>query len=165
MKTKSPGVVINTSPWIALCACRKTGLLPELYDEIFMPEAVRHEILAGDEGKFGVEEFRNCDWLKIMTIRDISKIKQLHELDRGESEVVVLAQEQSIGEVIIDERVARMQAHVSGLKVVGSLDLLLRSKKRGLIDKIKPAIHRILNAGIYIHKDIVLGILQEAGEQ
>lgn len=125
---------INTSPWIALCACGKMGLLPELYENIFMPEAVRHEILAGGEGKYGVEEFKSCDWIKIGSILDTTKISLLHELDQGEAEVIVLAKEQSINEVIIDERVARMQAHVSGLKVVGSLGLLLRAKKSGLID-------------------------------
>ena len=67
-----------------------------------------------------------------MAIEDSSKVSLLHELDRGEAEVIILAQEQRADEVIIDEKVARMQARVLGFQVVVSLGLLLRSKKRGV---------------------------------
>ncbi|GAG49730.1 unnamed protein product, partial [marine sediment metagenome] len=69
-----------------------------------------------------------------------------------------------VDEVIIDEKVARMQARVLGLKVVGTLGLLLRAKNRGLIHEIRPSINMILEEGIYIHENIVRGILQEARE-
>ena len=42
--------------------------------------------------------------------------------------------------------------------------LLLRAKKRGLIGNIRPLINKILEGGIYIHQDIVTGILHEARE-
>lgn len=99
-----------------------------------------------------------------MEIKDSVKVSLLHELDRGEAEVIILAQEQTAYEVIIDEKVARMQALVLGLEVVGTLGLLLRAKKRGFVDEIRPLIDHILEGGIHIHEDIVYGILREAGE-
>ncbi len=73
----------------------------------------------------------------------------LHELDKGESEVIVLACEQKVDEVIIDEKIARMQASIIGLGVVGTLGLLLRAKKQRLIPEIRPLTEKILKAGIY----------------
>jgi len=162
--TMKKSAVINTSPWIALCAAGQAELLRKLFENIVMPDAVHDEIRAGGKKGIGVRELEKADWLQIMNIRDVSKIVLLHELDRGEAEVIILAQEQGITQVIIDEKIARMQAQVSGLAVTGTLGLLLRAKRLGLIDQISPLTENILKAGIYIHREIVKGILQEAGE-
>ncbi|OQY53665.1 MAG: hypothetical protein B6245_22560 [Desulfobacteraceae bacterium 4572_88] len=47
---------------------------------------------------------------------------------------------------------------------MGTLGFLLKSKKQNLIPEIRPLIEKILQAGIYIHQNIVQGILREAGE-
>ncbi len=161
---KPSNAVINTSPWISLSLCGQIDLLKKLYDNVLIPPAVKQEIKAGGKNQIGVQEIESATWLEIVEIEDSSKVSLLHELDRGEAEVIILAQEQRADEVIIDEKVARMQARVLGLQVVGSLGLLLRSKKRGFIHEIRPLIDKILGGGIHIHEDIVQGILHEAGE-
>ena len=45
------GIVINTSPWIALSICGKTELLKQLYEEVYMPIGVKEEVLIGGEEK------------------------------------------------------------------------------------------------------------------
>lgn len=161
---RSSECVINTSPWIALSVCRQTQLLNKLYQNVFMPAAVEKEVMAGGKNETGIAELRKADWLQIMKIQDSTKLSLLHELDRGEAEVIILAQEQQICEVIIDEKIGRMQAHIAGLQVTGTLGLLLRAKKEGFLPKIKPLIEKILAAGIYVHQNIVQGILREADE-
>jgi len=88
----------------------------------------------------------------------------LHELEQGEAEVIILAKEKEIDQVLIDERIARMQAKVLGLNVIGTLGLLLKAKRNGLLPSIKPSIDKILQSGIWIKEDIVKGILKGAGE-
>lgn len=161
---KSSTTVINTSPWISLSLCGQTDLLNNLYENVLIPPAVKQEIIAGGKTQVGVKELESATWLQVMEIKDSTKVSLLHELDRGEAEVIILAQEQKVAEVIIDEKVARMQARILGLRVVGTLSLLLRAKKRGFIHEIRPLINKILEEGIYIHEDIVRGIVQEAGE-
>jgi len=161
---KSPSAVMNTSPWISLSLCGQTDLLNSLYENVLIPPAVKEEIIAGGKSQVGVQELESTTWLQIMEIKDSTKISLLHELDRGEAEVIILAKEQRVDEVIIDEKVARMQARVLGLKVVGTPGLLLRAKNRGLIHEIRPSINMILQEGIYIHENVVRGILQEARE-
>jgi len=158
------GIVINTSPWIALSICGKTELLKQLYEEIYMPIGVKEEILIGGEEKVGVTELGKSSWLKVEEVSDIEKPKLLYELDRGEAEVIILAKEKEIREVLIDEKVARMQAKILGLEVVGTLGLLLRAKKKGVLSEIKPLIEKMLQRGIWIRSKIVKGMLKEAGE-
>lgn len=156
--------VINTSPWISLAICGQTETLPKLYQQVFMPPTVRKEILAGGKSLAGVQELRNAARINTVDIQDPSKVVLLHELDQGEAEVILLVQEQKIHEVIIDEKVARMEARVLGLEVTGTLGLLLRMKKYGLVPQIRPLIEKLLKGGIYIHKDIIDGIIDEAKE-
>ncbi|MCM8778877.1 MAG: hypothetical protein NC898_03675 [Candidatus Omnitrophica bacterium] len=37
MIRKKKGIVVNTSPWVALSICGKVSLLKNLYTEVYMP--------------------------------------------------------------------------------------------------------------------------------
>lgn len=163
---KGPGkkIAVNASPWITLSICGQVHVLKELYNGVYMPAAVREEILAG-ERKAGVKELQESQWIKIETVSDEDKVGLIHELGRGESEVIILAKEMGIKEVLIDDRIARMHAKVQGFSVIGTLGLLLRAKKRGILSELKPSVKRIVSKGIWISDDIVERILREAGEQ
>lgn len=93
MNDTKNGIVINTSPWIALSTCAKTELLKQLYEEVYMPIGVKEEILIGGEEKVGATELGKSSWLKVEKVTDIEKPKLLYELDRGEAEVIILAKE------------------------------------------------------------------------
>jgi len=162
---KGKGIVVNTSPWISLSVCGQICLLERLYRDVYVPMSVRDEIVAGGRRGVGVHELEGSPWIKIGKVSDIEKIKLLHELDQGEAEVIILAKEKEINQVLIDERVARMQAKVLGLNVIGTLGLLLKAKKEGLLSSVKPSIDKILESGIWIKEDIAMGILKDAGEE
>lgn len=157
-------IVVNTSPWISLSICGQINLLERMYKNIYMPVQVREEIMAGGIGSFGVKEFKTSPWLKISKVHDKEKLELLYELDKGEAEVIILAKEQNIKKVLIDEKIARQQARILGLEVIGTLGLLLKAKNKGLISSIKPSIKKILDNGVWINDEIVKGILKEAGE-
>lgn len=156
--------MVDTSPWIALSICGQTELLKQLFDEVYMPVGVKEEILRGSEERIGVAELRRSSWLKVERVIDIGKIELLYELDPGEAEVIVLAKEKGIQQVLFDEKVARMQAKALGLEVMGTLGLLLKAKRNGLLPEIKPPVEEILQRGIWIKDEIVKAILKEAGE-
>jgi hypothetical protein len=77
-------------------------------------------IMAGGKRGIGIHELEGSPWIKIGKVSDIEKIKLLHELDQGEAEVIILAKEKEINQVLIDERVARIQAKALGLNVIGT---------------------------------------------
>jgi predicted nucleic acid-binding protein len=157
-------IVVNTSPWIALSICGQNHLLKILYDEIYIPVKVKEEILAGGERGVGVSELKASSWVKVEKVVDVEKVKLLYELEQGEAEVIILAKEKGIKQVMIDEKIARLQAKILGLEVIGTLSLLLKAKKRGILSAIKPLIIKMIENGIWIKEEIVYGILKEAEE-
>ncbi len=157
-------IVVNTSPWIALSICGQNHLLKILYDEIYIPVKVKEEILAGGERGVGVSELKASPWVKVEKVVDVEKVKLLYELEQGEAEVIILAKEKGIKQVMIDEKIARLQAKILGLEVIGTLSLLLKAKKRGILSAIKPLIIKMIDNAIWIKEEIVYGILKEAEE-
>ncbi|MGD2088198.1 MAG: hypothetical protein PVH61_18620 [Candidatus Aminicenantes bacterium] len=57
----------------------------------------------------------------------------LIDLDKGEAETIILAEELQADIVLIDEKFARNFAEIRGLKLSGSLGVLLEAKNRGII--------------------------------
>lgn len=165
MINKGKRIVVNTSPCIALSACGQIQLLERLYTDVYIPYSVKEEIMAGGKQGIGVRELKASPWLKIEKVLDIGKIELLYELEQGEAEVIVLAKEKEIKNVLIDEKIARQQAKILGLNVIGTLGILLKAKKKGLLSVIRPLIIRIRNNGIWIKDEIVNGILKDAGEK
>ena len=165
MIIKGKSIVVNTSPWISLSVCGQNSLLERLYHGVYLPMGVRDEIMAGGRQGIGIRELEGSPWIKIGRVSDIEKIKFLHELEQGEAEVIILAKEKGINYVMIDEKVARMQAKVLGLNVIGTLGLLLKAKKEGLLSSVKPSIGKLLESGIWVKEEIARGILIEAGEE
>ena len=164
MENKGKSIVVNTSPWIALSICGQIPLLKKIYDDIYIPLSVKEELMAGGEQNPGVIDLKSSQWIHIERIIDTEKAKLLYELDQGEAEVIILAQEKGIPYVLIDEKVARLQARILGLKVVGTLGLLLKAKKMGLLPSLRPLIKMMKDNGIWIKDDLAQGILKEAGE-
>lgn len=165
MTDKGKEIVVNTTPWIAISACGQIELLKRLYANVYIPDHVNKEIMSGGKQGTGVHELKSCEWVKVEAVSDMEKVSLLSELDQGEAEVIILAKEKGIKQVLIDERVARLQAKVFGLEVIGTLGLLLKAKKKGLIPAIKPLVQKILEHGIWIKDEIVEGILKESGEK
>jgi len=120
--------------------------------------------LAGGERGVGVSELKASPWVKVEKVVDVEKVKLLYELEQGEAEVIILAKEKGIKQVMIDEKIARLQAKILGLEVIGTLSLLLKAKKRGIVSAIKPLIIKMIENGIWIKEEIVYGILKKAEE-
>ena len=86
------------------------------------------------------------------------------QLDEGEAEVIQLAKEARATTVIIDEKKGRRVAKSLGLRVRGTLGILLELKKRGLIKLVKPVIDEMLKEGYYLSSELIAEVLRAAGE-
>jgi len=130
--------VSNSGPLIHLA---KTGLLHliKLYD-ILIPQEVKREVV--DVGKekgysdaFLVEKAIDDGWIRVIEIKvdekfaEIARLAGLHEAEIG---VVYYAYQNKIT-ALLDEDPARVFARSLGVKVRGSLGLLIEGLKEGLI--------------------------------
>ncbi len=155
--------MVNTTPIIALSLVGQLDLLKHLYAEVMIPEAVRAEILAGGR-RAGAAELEERTWIQVVPVDDLARAQLLSDLDRGEAEVIALAQERNVGLVLLDERLARRHAERLGLNVTGTLGVLLRAKRAGLISQVGPVARQLQAAGIWIQQDVVQRLLELAGE-
>ena len=160
-KTKT--VVSNTTPLITLASIDKLDLLQKLFGKIYIPHAVLKEVKAG-KGKIGYFEIDSCEWIIPQKIANVFSRNYLIDLDDGEAETIILAEELHADIVLIDEILARSFAEVRGLTLSGSLGVLLEAKKRGIISQIKPLIEKMLTNKRYLSEKIILDLLKAAAE-
>lgn len=111
---------------IGLERIARLGILELLIDPGIVPQAVAFE--------FG----RLPGWITVMTVADVGMIAALRlNLDPGKSEAITLVHELTC-RVILDDRKARDCAHRLGIPVTGTVGLLLRAVKSGVIPAIQP---------------------------
>lgn len=158
-------VVVNTTPLVALAVVGRFDLLRLLYTQVLIPPAVQAEVLAGGQVGVGVADLKQADWLRVTELRDPRRVDMLlTDLDRGEAEVIVLAQETNADLVIIDERLARWHATRLGLTLTGTLGVLLRAKSLGHIAAVKPLLEQLCEGGIWLSEQVVAEVLRLAQE-
>jgi len=158
-------IVINTGPLLALVAgCGDLEILDKLYHEIIVPFEVCKEIMAGDESRFAIPEFKAATWLNKLT--KSTKIPPIlkNALDSGEASVIQTATEYNINLVCIDEAMGRRVARLSNLKVTGSVGILIRAKREGWLPSVKAAIKRMVENGVWLNPEIIQIALRESGE-
>jgi predicted nucleic acid-binding protein len=157
-------VVVDTTPIIALSLAGRLDLLQTLYRQVVIPPAVRSELEAGGERRPGAAELAAASWIETVGLEDPGRAELLADLNRGEAEVIALAQERRARLVIIDERLGRLHAQRLGLPVTGTLGLVLRAKADGLVPAVRPIVETLQEGGIYLGARLVEEALRLAGE-
>ena len=139
-------VVSNSTPLIALSRINKFGLLREYFGEIHIPEEVFDEVVTRGGNLSGAEEAASAEWIKVGNVGNKIAVESLSiTLDRGEAEAIVLAREKD-ALLIIDDGDGRRTAESLGLKITGTLGILLLAHEDGKLD-LKTAIDDLMAAG------------------
>jgi len=125
-------VVCDTSPICYLILINQIDLLPELFAQLTIPQAVRDELSA--EGEL-VQAWisQPPDWLNIQSVITEADAA-LERLDLGEREAILLAENLGARLIVLDDLDARRIATERGLTVTGLLGVLYQAGIRGLID-------------------------------
>jgi predicted nucleic acid-binding protein len=127
-------IVSNTSPINYLILIGQINLLPELFQQIIIPQAVYTELsdkLAPPPVQAWIAT--PPSWLKIQTVsQSTDAIANL--LDLGESEAILLAQELNADLLILDDMKARRIAKDRNLVITGILGILDQATTMKLIN-------------------------------
>lgn len=159
-------VIVNTTPLIALSHVRQLDILRKMYGEILIPQAVYQELSEKQESVCKKQVDNSLDWIHIEKIRnEMAKLMYKTQLHDGEVEVMILAKEKSADIVIIDDANAKKHAKYLGLPVTGTLGVLIKAKKLGYIDELKPIIQEMIDNHIYISEKLMKFCIQQAGEE
>jgi uncharacterized protein len=151
-------VVSNASPLISLGAVGRLELVHQLFGEISIPQGVLDEVRSVD--------LRTEDWVLIRNLEgDFLRRALEAELDQGESEAIALAVELQADLLLMDERRGRQVASRLGLKVLGTLGILVEAKQRDLLSAVTPILHDLqARAGFRVSPALYQQVLKELGE-
>lgn len=163
MPEVSEPIAVNTGPLIALSAGGCLELLPQLHPRVVAPDAVLREFLRGPSTAPSDPRLRP-QWLEVLPLAGAPSAALVTQLDAGEAAVITLAIEHSIDLVVIDERRARLLARALGLRVTGSVGILLRAKREGLVPAIRPCLDAMQARGVWLSERLRAAALIEAGE-
>lgn len=156
-------IISDSSPLISLAIIEKLDILEILYKEIFVPCSVYEEVIKENKPYSNELKVFLIDRVKIVKNRVAVEIL-FSDIGIGESEAIILAIEEKADYLLIDDLKARKLAKMNGIEIIGTMGILLKAKKEGLIKEIKPLIDKLLENDIRIGNQIIEMTLKAAQE-
>lgn len=156
-------IVCDSSPLIALSIIDQLDLLDKLFGEVYVPLSVFSEVALESKP----ESHRIKLWAKDKIISATNEpLKQSFSilLDAGESEAMAIYFEKKADYLLIDEKKGRRVAAYNRINIIGSLGILLLSKRKGLIYSVAPFLETLQQSYIRISDDLYHKVLQLAEE-
>ena len=132
-------LVADAAPLIFLAKINQLTLLSGLFDpEILIQAAVRNEVLGQevppDEERLLTEFLSSC---QVLALRKPTRFAKA--LSFGDNCVLTLAVEKRADRILSDDRLLRKTAVIEGLRVIGTIGVLIRAAKIALVSQEKSA--------------------------
>jgi hypothetical protein len=159
-------VVSNASPLINLARIGELGLLPALYGQVVVPEAVWQEVVIDGTGQAGANEIRDASWISTHNVDNRLLVRALCQtLDAGEAEAIALALELDPALLLMDERLGRESALHMGVRCVGLVGVLIEARHKALLPALKPYLDALRDvAGFRLSDELYARVLRDAHE-
>lgn len=159
-------VVSDTTPLIGLASIGKLDILRELFEEVYIPQAVYDETVTHGRTEGGAKhEVDNADWIHVAQVQGRLAVNVLlDEMDLGEVETIVLAGEMKADWVLMDEKKGRRKLAQLNIPKIGTVGVLLKARQIDLISNLKIEIERLQKTGFSISQTVVDEVLRMAGE-
>ena len=145
--------VTNSTCLIGLERIERLDILPQVFNTVFAPPAVAKEVRT------------SLDWLQVQAVANPSVVIALRtQMDEGEAEAIALALELENVLLILDDKKARRVAQQMRMKVIGTVGMLLKAKRQGVIAEVKPLLLKLTEADFRISQGIIQEALRLSGE-
>ncbi len=159
-------VISDATTLIGLAKLRHLSLLQKLFNTIYIPPAVYNEVVQRTPHRPGAMEVQSATWIHVQTPQDQSKINYLRlDLDHGESEALILAEELEANWILLDEAKARLAAELLRLTYIGTVGLLLLAKRAGYVTAVRPLLDELKAKKFHLSDRVYDAVVQKAGEQ
>jgi predicted nucleic acid-binding protein len=144
-----PKVISNTSCLIVLSNVGALDILPGLYETLVITPEVAQE--------FGMPL---PEWVHMVPVSDSYKIQMLQStLDLGEASTIALAMETQNSLMILDDKKARRVAQDLSLQLTGTLGVIAKAYKGGLISNITRLIEGLRDSNFRVPRNFEAIIL------
>lgn len=158
-------VVSNTTPVSNLIRIGQLPLLGQVFGQVLIPAQVAREL---DDGRHVLGEWRAAPGAGCLSVEDPLDgpfLRQMQaQLDAGEAAAIALAVERRASLLLIDEVEGRETASYHRLRLSGTIGVLLRAKRAGLIGAVRPLLDALLSVNFRISAGLWAKALRAAGE-
>jgi len=158
-------VVSDATPLIGLTKLGRLELLKELFGMLRIPGSVYAEVVTDARGRPGALEISRAAWIVTQAPVDRTKVDYLRaDLDAGEAEALVLAEEISANWILLDVPKARFAADLLGFRYIGTVGLLLLAKRMGKVELVRPLLDKLREEKFHVSERVYQLTLEQAGE-
>ncbi len=152
-------VVSDTSPLILLAKLDMLHILASLFGSVLAPEAVMREV------GHRAEELARVEASGVVVRRMISNSTAVQAfsvfLGSGESEAIVLARETKSGLILMDDMRARKAAESFGIKVAGTLAIVVMAWEKQLIEDGPAVVQHLREEGLWLADSLYQRAIEE----
>lgn len=157
-------IVVDASPLIVLYKSGLIDILPRLFTDVLVPEAVWTEVTGGGSADAAANKLPVAEWARLTPVAVTDPTIVGWSLGAGESEVLSLAQVTPAAHAMLDDKAARACARTLKIPVLGTGAALVSAKRRGIIDSMSVALQQLADAGLWLSDDIMRLLREQAGE-
>ena len=137
-----PEIICKTSPLQYLHQLGALHFLPALVKSITVPAAVQDELNTGRELGLDLPDLKSYEWVVVRRPASSVALRLITDLGPGEREVLALTLELADSICVIDDSLARRVANALGLRVTGTLGILLDASEPRLL---RASVHYSIN--------------------
>ena len=156
--------VVNASPLIFLSRGGHLRLLRSVAAQLWVPRAVAEELRVRGADDVTASQLSSCSWLSIRETADIPPTIMQWGLGPGESAVLAEVLGLPGSRAVIDDLAGRKCAASLGIPVIGTLGIVLRARRQGIISAARPVVEDLLRGGMFLSRSLLDRALALVGE-
>lgn len=156
-------VIADAGPLIAFARLHQLGLLPQIFDRVFVTDVVFAECAGREDFPESplIRAAVNSKQLELCAAPDFSAYAQ--KIDAGEASAIALAIEYGCG-VLMDDKAGRKMATNAAVPVIGTVGVLVLAKRNGLIPLVMPQLKALAISGYFLSEEIIAAALAASDE-
>ena len=147
-------IISDTSCLILLAKIGELNLLKSLFGQVIVTKEIADEFQGELPEWVSIQQPLNVIYQKILEA----------SLDRGEASAIAFAIEQSDCLLIIDDFKGRRYAEQLGIKITGTLGVIIDAKLSGYIESVRPILSKIKVTDFRLSEDLEKKVVEKSGE-
>lgn len=156
--------VVNASPLIFLTRGGHLDLLAIFGGTVSVPQALADEIGRRGPADPTARALADTPWLDVIANESVPQQVVAWALGPGESSVLAVALARRGSRAVIDDLAGRRCAAALGVPVAGTLGIVLRARREGLIQAARPVLEDLVAGGMYLSREVLDRGLALVGE-
>jgi len=157
-------IFCDTTPLLYLHRIDRLDLLRDWFRGVVVPRAVEAELAEIRRRGKRAPDLGEFPWISVRSVDPSSCQSMPPGLGPGECDVLTLGLMSRGSLLVMDDARAREHASSVGLQVVGTLGVLVRAKREGLVTALTPLIDRLQQEGFWLDPRTEREILALVGE-